>query len=122
METTYLSIKEAAEKYKKAEITVRRLVRAIVNDDHSEDRGMISPPPSKATKLKAKRKPFSYSVDTALLEKHFGASTGAPRAMRLEHGPQYIRLLEQTTDTLQKQMDVKDEQIKSLQASIQGLS
>lgn len=121
-ETTYLSIKEAAERYSKAEITVRRLVRTIVNDLKHGDRHMITPDAQEAQKLKSKRRPFSYSVSAELLEKHFGASAQAPRAVKLSHGPDYIRLLEKTNETLQDQVRVKDDQIRSLQNSIDGLS
>lgn len=122
METTFLSIKDASQKYGKAEITIRRLVRSIVNDASSGDRGMISPAPSQAQKLKLKRKPFSYTLSTDLLEKHFGATATAPRARHLERGPEYTRLLEQTSEGLKQQLVVKDEQIRALNTSIQALS
>lgn len=121
-ETTYLSIKEAAERYSKAEITVRRLVRTIVNDLKHDDRHLITPNSQEAQKLKSKRRPFSYSVSAELLEKHFGATAQAPRAVKLSHGPDYIRLLEKTNETLQEQVRVKDDQIRSLHGSIEGLS
>lgn len=122
IETTYLSIKEAAEKYGKAEITIRRLVRTIVSDLKHGDRHMITPSPKEAQQLKGKRRPFSYSVSPQLLEKHFAAANGAPRGVKLGHGPDYIRLLEKTNETLQDQVRVKDGQIHALQNSIEGLS
>jgi hypothetical protein len=120
-ETTYLSIKEAAERYKKSEITIRRLVRSIVNDMKSGDRPLITPNVKEAKQLKSKRHPFSYGLSVELLEKHFCSTHEAPRAARLSQGPDFIRLLEKTNETLQHQVQVKDEQIRSLQHSIDGL-
>ncbi len=116
-----LSIKEAADRYQKAEITIRRLVRSIVKDAESPDRHLITPDPTEAKKLQSKRKPFSYTLSLELLERHF-AGTGAKAAKSPVQNSEYIRLLEQTSEGLKDQLKVKDEQIKSLQNSIEGLS
>lgn len=119
--TPTLSIKEAADRYQKAEITIRRLVRAIVKDAESPDRHLITPDPVEAKKLQSKRKPFSYTLSLELLERHF-AGAGTKAAKSPAQNSEYIRLLEQTSEGLKAQLNVKDEQIKSLQNSIEGLS
>lgn len=116
-----LSIKEAAERYQKAEITIRRLVRAIVKDAESPDRHLIMPDAAEAKKLQSKRKPFSYSLSAELLEKHF-AGEASKSSRSAAQNTEYLRLLEQTSEGLKEQLKVKDEQIKALQNSIDGLS
>lgn len=116
-----LSIKEAADRYQKAEITIRRLVRSIVKDAESPDRHLIMPDVSEAKKLQSKRKPFSYSLSLELLERHF-SGTESKASKGAGQNAEYLRLLEQTSEGLKDQLKVKDEQIKSLQNSIEGLS
>ena len=123
MEHNHLSIKEAADRYQKAEITIRRLVRSIVKKSQSKDRALIEPSPADALKLKNKRKPFSYSLSSALLEKHFGAAKSQGRRTGdANHGSDYIRLLEETNMKFQQQLSVKDDQIRAMQQSVESLA
>jgi peptidoglycan hydrolase CwlO-like protein len=122
MDTPTLSIKEAADRYQKAEITIRRLVRTIVKDAESPDRHLITPDPVEAKKLQAKRKPFSYSLNPELLEKHFSQAAAQRPVKSATQNGEYVRLLQKTAEGLQEQLKVKDDQIKALQNSIDGLS
>ena len=124
MDQTHLSIKEAADRYQRAEITIRRLVRSIVKKSQSKDRLLIQPLPAEALKLKNKRKPFSYSLSAALLEKHFGAAKphAASSSGKTSHGSDYIRLLEETNMKFQEQLSVKDDQIRAMQQSVESLA
>lgn len=124
MSTQFLTIKEAAEKYKKAEITIRRYVRSVVSESNSADREHIHPSPAEVKKLKSKKKPFSYSVSAELLQQKFAeakkgvAKKKASAAADAESTDSSSAL----ASILQDQLKVKDEQIRSLNSALDGLS
>jgi Tfp pilus assembly protein FimV len=118
---TYLSIKEAAERYQKAEITIRRLVRTIVKDAESPHRSQISPTPSEAATLQKKGQNFTYAVSSDLLDHHFSAAK-VPAKRGKAATTDYVGLLEETAKDLRSQLSVKDDQIKGLQGAIDALS
>lgn len=117
---TFLSIKEAAERYSKAEITIRRFVRNVVQEEKGQARQGIRPLPGEVNKLKKSKKPFSYTISGDLLQKHFGDAMAA--AARPTSDDPYVGLLERTNGTLQSQLQVKDDQIKLLSQAIDDLS
>ena len=130
MSTEYITIKEAADRYDRAEITIRRLVRGIVEKAQSSDRDKIRPNPNEVKKLKEKRKPFSYSVSTDLLNTAYGICESVEKAQQQEEaaeaaeqsGAAYVSLLESTNTNLTGQLTVKDEQIKALNQALDDLS
>jgi len=117
----YLSIKEAAEIYQKAEITIRRFVRNVVREDKGSHREGIHPLPTEANKLKKSKKPFSYTISKELLQEHFGASTDKKTSSKVPND-QYLGLLEKTNSAFENQLQVKDDQIKQLAQAIEELS
>lgn len=119
----FLSIKEAAIRYQKAEITIRRLVRATLQKEKSPDRMLIHPLPQEVARLKKSRRPFAYTIAQELLEKQFGslASPNVPRHSFHGYDP-YLQLLEKTNRDLGEQLKVKDEQIRVLSQAIDDLS
>ena len=70
-DTEFLTIKEAADKYAKAEITIRRFVRNVVKENDEFQRSCIQPSPDEVEKLKKSSKPFSYKVSSELLDNHY---------------------------------------------------
>ncbi len=116
----YLSIKDAAERYQKAQITIRRFVRAMLEKEKNADRTFIHPLPKEALDLKKKHKPFSYTIAVDLLEKHFGLAAVPPKSSAAPDD--YRSLLEKTNMSLADQLKVKDEQIRVLAQAIDDLS
>jgi len=117
----FLSIKDAAERYSKAEITIRRFVRNVIREEKEHARQGIRPLPGEVSKLKKHKKPFSYTISGDLLQKHFGAAAADARSAKTSDTP-YMALLEKTNSALQEQLSVKDGQIKLLGQAIDDLS
>ncbi|MBM3227308.1 hypothetical protein FJZ27_00365 [Candidatus Peribacteria bacterium] len=117
----YISIKEASIRYQKAEITIRRFVRSVLEQEKCAERTMIHPLPSEAVKLKKQKKPFAYTISEDLLKKQYGEGSASSASHGSGHGS-YMHLLERTNRNLEDQMKVKDEQIRVLAQAIDGLS
>ncbi|MEK7591533.1 MAG: hypothetical protein AAB489_05010 [Patescibacteria group bacterium] len=119
----FLSIKEAAERYSKAEITIRRFVRNVVKSTASHERKLIRPLPDEAGKLKKQKRPFTYTINNALLNEKFSAEAAPKSGKKTEIPPaEYMSLLERTNAGLLEQMNVKDDQIKALNSTLESLS
>lgn len=119
----YLSIKEAAERYSKAEITIRRFVRNVLKSTASHERKLIRPPPHEAMKLKKQKRPFAYTINSALLSEKFSAESAPKVGKHTEIPPaEYMSLLQRTNTGLLEQMKVKDDQIKALNSTLESLS
>lgn len=121
MEPTFLSIKEASDKYGKAEITIRRLVRSIVNDADTTERDHIQPSLTEVAALKKKRKPFSYAISTDLLDRTYNASPSAS-AKSSGSTDAYADVLKEANQQLQSQLGVKDDQIRALNQALDALT
>ena len=80
----FLSIKEAAERYSKAEITIRRFVRNVLKNSSAKERQMIRPLPDEAAKLKKKGRPFAYTINESLLKEKFFAEQGMEKTPKAE--------------------------------------
>jgi len=128
MPSDYLTIKEAAERFGKAEITIRRLVREIVAHAEAKERSFIRPGPDETAKLKKQRKPFSYAVSESLLAKSFGAAVASAqkkiRAKKTETETEeaVTSVLKKSNAQLEDQLRVKDEQIRALSQALDGLT
>lgn len=119
---SYLSIRDAAGKYRKAEITIRRFVRSVLEKEQAADRLLIHPAPKDAYTWKKKKRPFSYTIAEELLERHFGNATQQPPARRVTGKDDYRQLLESMNMSLQEQIKAKDEQLRLLAKAIDDLS
>ena len=117
----YISIKDASIRYQKAEITIRRFVRSVLEKEKAVDREMIHPLPQDAVKLKKMKKPFAYTISDELLRKQYGEGNAAPQSHGTSQGS-YVHLLEHTNRSFEQQLQVKDEQIRVLAQAIDGLS
>lgn len=118
--TPFISIKDASVRYQKAEITIRRFVRSVLEQEKNADRAFIHPLPTDAVKLKKSKKPFAYTISEELLKRHYGEAGSAP-SVSSSHGS-YVHLLERTNTNLGDQLKVKDEQIRVLAQAIDDLS
>jgi hypothetical protein len=117
----YISIKDASIRYQKAEITIRRFVRSVLEKEKNADRLLVHPLPADTVKLKKSKKPFAYTISEELLKRHFG-ETGSSNAMPSSSHGSYVHLLERTNLNLGDQLKVKDEQIRVLAQAIDDLS
>ncbi len=126
--TDFLTIKEAADRYAKAEITIRRFVRNVVQENDKADREMVMPTTTEVQKLKKQSKPFSYKINGALLEKYFGENSQKADAQNkkgkkgTESNVEFVNLLRKTNDGLLEQLSVKDQQIRALNQSLDELT
>lgn len=117
----FISIKDASIRYQKAEITIRRFVRSVLEQEKNADRQLVYPLPIDAVKLKKSKKPFAYTISEELLNRHYGATGTSPSTSASTHGS-YMHLLERTNHNLGDQLKVKDEQIRVLAQAIDDLS
>src|SRR3989338_5719143 len=117
----FISIKDASIRYQKAEITIRRFVRSVLEQEKNADRQLVYPLPSDAVKLKKSKKPFAYTISEDLLKRHYGEVGASAATSGSSHGS-YVHLLERTNLNLGDQLKVKDEQIRVLAHAIDDLS
>ena len=117
-----ITIKEAAERYGKAEITIRRLIRSIVKNAEHSDREHIHPSPDKVQKLKKNNKPFTYSVNKLLLDKVYGEVQKVKEAQQAMATAGSTALDGEYFSLLKNQLDVKDEQIRALTQSLDEMN
>lgn len=128
MKTAFVTIKEAADQYGKAEITIRRLVRQIVRKHKSPDRRLIRPSMTETERFRRQKKPYAYSISTDLLKKAYGEAmdkvieTLAGAQMRTDEGESFARILQSANEQLERQLAVKDDQIKALNQALDALS
>jgi hypothetical protein len=117
----FISIKDAALRYQKAEITIRRFVRSVLTREKAADRQMIHPLPGQVTALRKTRKQFVYTIAEELLEKQYGGQSGSTPSLK-PVGGSYLHLLERTNVALEEQLRVKDDQIRVLSKAMDDLS
>lgn len=117
-----ITIKEAAEKYDRAEITIRRLIRSIVKNEEHADRDHIHPSPDEVQKLKKKSKPFTYSVDKILLDKVYGEIEKVKAAKQEIATKQDAGMQTEYFDLIKTQLEVKDQQIRALTQSLDEMN
>lgn len=117
-----VTIKEAAEKYKKAEITIRRLIRSIVQDEAHSDRTHIHPSPEDVQKLKKKSKPFTYSVDKILLDKVYGEVAKVQAAQQAVAPVAEATVNPEFFSLIKNQLEVKDDQIRALSQALDEMN
>ena len=129
MKAEFLTIKEAANRFGKAEITVRRLVRQVVAKRKNSDRRLIRPGTGDAERFQKRKKPYVYSISTELLKKAYGAALGKVAKVLTDKQPDaggtegsLANVLRKANEQMEKQLSVKDEQIKALNQSLEDLS
>lgn len=129
MKSEFLTIKDAADRYGKAEITVRRLVRHVVQKERNPDRRLIRPSVTDAAHFRKKKKPYAYSISTELLKKAYGDAMekmvdalAGPREGIEDDTGSLASVLRKANEQLEKQLIVKDEQIKAIHQTLEDLS
>lgn len=122
--STYLSIKEAADKAGKAEITIRRYVQSIVKDlPKSDERQMIQPTIDEVKELKKKKKPFSWQISEELIVQKFAEEAKAARAKKQDSiSSDVLNTLQTELGSKQDQLQMKDKQIEALTEIVQSLN
>jgi len=122
----YLTIKEAAKRTNKAEITIRRFVHQVLEKKAaSAQRKQIHPLPEEAVKLKKQGKPFVYTISQTLLHEKFPLVEALEKSAEDTNNippTEYVNLLERTNAGLLDQLKVKDAQIGALNTSLEQLS
>jgi molecular chaperone GrpE (heat shock protein) len=122
MNDNVITIKEASTKYSKAEITIRRLIRSIVQNEQSDDRQFIYPRPDEVQKLKKQQKPFTYTVNELLLDKVFGEVAKVNEAKKKTEEKKAEFDQNEYFALLKEQLSVKDEQIRALNQSLDEMT
>ncbi len=122
--STYLSIKEAANRSGKAEITIRRFVNSIVKDQpKSPSRKQIEPNISEVKKLKSKKKPFSWKIDEKLIVEKLMKDVQLSKKKKAnapKESNNILFTLEKELTSKESQLKVKDKQIESLTEIVQS--
>lgn len=115
MPEEYLTIKEASVITGKAEITIRRLVQKLVKRGDPALRSFIKPT---TEELEQHREgpPPAWRIDQRFLQEHFATlkkGTGQPGATSPSSEDKVVTVLRAQVDSLERQLLVKDQQIKS---------
>lgn len=118
MNNSFLSIKDAAQQYGKAEITIRRLVRSLTKDGRNRDRKYVNPDVVEVKELRKKQKAFAYAISREFLERLYGLSGETPVIQNKEQQTETSIAIE----SLRDQLHVKDEQIRALNQTLESLS
>lgn len=124
---TFLSIKEAAERAEKAEITIRRYVQSVVKDKpKSAHRKLIQPTPTEVRSLKKQKRPFSWKISEELIAKQFKqekeSKTSVKPAKKGKEDTAFLSTLQSELEGKKEQMKVKDDQIKALTEIVYSLN
>lgn len=121
---TYLTIKEAADRAGKAEITIRRFVQSVIKEQaRGADRKLIQPTPAAVRDMKKRKQPFSWKIAEELVAKHFTEEMKS--AARPEAGSMHGTVMETLQKELlskEQQLGVKDSQIRALTEIVQSLN
>ncbi|MBT3292586.1 hypothetical protein HN512_01790 [Candidatus Peregrinibacteria bacterium] len=124
--SSYLTIKEAADRAGKAEITIRRFVQSIVKDQpKSAGRKLIQPNPTQVRGLKKQKKPFSWKISEELLVKKFTTDVKAAKKTtdkKVEATGSVMKTLQGELSCKENQLEVKDKQIEALTEIVQSLN
>jgi hypothetical protein len=129
MHNPFLSIKDAAQKYGKAQITIRRLIRSLTKDGRHRDRKYIYPGVSEVKELKKTQKTFAYAISCEFLDRLY--QEGTLRSQRYQEdvastpdneSKQTGSSTKIAIETLREQLCVKDRQIMALNQTLESLS
>lgn len=122
MPDQYLTIKEAAAGIGKAEITIRRFVQKIVKGSDSRRRSLIKPSPEEIQELR-EGPPPAWRISTQLLDEHFGPTEQGSEHPEIPKADEesIVTLLKLQNEMMERQLSVKDEQIKSLTTLVDSL-
>jgi hypothetical protein len=123
--SNYLTIKEAADRAGKAEITIRRFVQSIVKEQaRSSKRKLIQPTHAKVQELKKSKQPFSWKIADELIEKQFAQEEGATKksTAKTKMEISMSESLQQELQSKEGQLQIKDDQIKALTEIVQSLN
>jgi len=121
MPDQYLTIKEAAAEIGRAEITIRRFVQKVVKGSDSDRRSLIKPSPDELQELR-EGPPPAWLISTKLLREHFPTSEqgSEPSVPKTQEEP-IVSVLKSQNEMMERQLSVKDEQIKSLTTLVHSL-
>ena len=123
MPEEFITIKEAALQTGKAEITIRRFVQRIVKGTDAK-RAMLQPSPDELQQH-VDGPPPAWRISTKLLSEQFpspeqGSESAAAGYVPSDEAP-IVAVLKAQNATMEKQLEVKDEQIKSLTTLVHSL-
>ena len=76
---TFLTVREAAQRYGKSPTSIRRAIYPIVRDDTHADRGSIEPSVEEALKLRVSGVSFPWRISEDLLARIVHTDAGAAR-------------------------------------------
>ncbi|PIQ76341.1 hypothetical protein COU78_05545 [Candidatus Peregrinibacteria bacterium CG10_big_fil_rev_8_21_14_0_10_49_24] len=122
---TYLTIKEAADRAGKAEITIRRFVQSVVKEQtRSPKRKLIRPTAAEVQDLKKRKQPFSWKIADELIEKHYTQDESSVKkaGMSSKANIGMSETLQRELQSKEGQLQIKDEQIKALTEIVQSLN
>ncbi len=115
MDTSFLTISEAAEKTGRSLSTIRRLIKGIADDDTHADRGAVQPTPKEVAAFKKKDENFAWKIREDVLLREF---KGALKEAKKETAEARGDIL----GILQKELELKNQQIEKQWEVIHALN
>src|ERR1051325_2928935 len=124
MAEEFLTIKEAAAKTGKAEITIRRFVQRIVKGNDPQRRALLMPSVEELQRH-TDGPPPAWRISTKLLREQFPeseeGSAAAPDVEPAGAESPIVVVLKQQNATMERQLSVKDEQIRALTTLVHSM-
>lgn len=118
---SFVTLSALAESSGRSKSSLQRAVKRITDDPAHEHRELITPTHDAVTKLRKDGTPFQWRVEESLLDKLYPAdattkSSEQPTAAAAAKASDAVTLalLTKTIETLEKQLDRKDDQITHL--------
>ena len=119
---TFLTVREAAQRYGKSPTSIRRAIYPIVRDDMHADRGSIEPSVEEALKLRVSGVSFPWRISEDLLARIVRTDAGAARGPMNGGGrptatyadADFIAFLRSEVEIKNQQIARNDETIKAL--------
>ncbi len=122
--SNFLTVKEAVERTGLSDSAIRRVIYPILKADKHADRHLIEPNPADARALRVKGENFAWKISEELLDREMQErvkkvkvepKAGAAASVGNEH---LIAMLQM----LQKELDIKNQQIESQNQLLKGFS
>jgi hypothetical protein len=109
--SSFLTVKEAAERTGKSSSSIRRVIYPIVKDDRHPDRSHIQPSPEDALKLRMKGENFPWLISEELLQRAVPMETTSEKEGSATSSRDGTDAHSELISMLQAELTIKNQQI-----------